>query len=417
MLNTAAANAGQESLREHNLALVFGQLMAHAADLPSRADLAQMTGLSRATLSAIVAQLIELRLVAEVAAPVARGVGRPAVPLAPAGRTIVGFGLEVNVDYMGLRAVDLCGEAVEEWVEQADFRGSDPAEVLGRLFTRAAAAAAKLHAGGMRLAGAGLALPGIADHPQGPLRLAPNLGWRETDVVAIARAAVAGAKARGVAAVRPLLQRGLVERLTVGNEAKLAAQAEGAGRGESFLYLSGQAGIGAAIVVDGAMFRGRHGWSGEIGHIVVEPGGRPCACGARGCLERYAGTQAILAEAGLEPGGGLGPLLGQLDEPGQAGERARSAVAAAGEALGSALAGAINLLDIPAMVIGGQLAPLTAALAPHILAKLDDRVLSARWTAAEFDIRPAQGGRHAALTGGAGQALARVISNPASLLA
>ena len=71
------------------------------------------------------------------------------------------------------------------------------------------------------------------------------------------------------------------------NEANLAAMAElsSGAHGPTFLYVSGEVGIGSGIAVDGAIFRGRHGWSGEIGHVTVHSGGRLCTCGARGCLE------------------------------------------------------------------------------------------------------------------------------------
>ena len=105
---------------------------------------------------------------------------------------------------------------------------------------------------------------------------------------------------------RPWTRRsmgGLVPR--IGNEADLAARtvAESApgrpGDLSDFIYLSGEIGIGGAVVVDGRGMAGRHGWAGEIGHVSVDPDGPACPCGSTGCLERYAGKDAILSAAGL----------------------------------------------------------------------------------------------------------------------
>jgi predicted NBD/HSP70 family sugar kinase len=412
-------SAGQESLREHNLAVVFHEIMvAPKSEPPSRAELAGRTGLAKATVSALVARLIELRLVAEDAPQRARHVGRPAVPLRPAAQTWVGLGLEVNVDYMGLRALDLTRAVVEEWIEPADLRGAPPAAVLGRLFARAAQSVGALRDRGMEVVGTGLALPGLVGYPRGPLRFAPNLGWREADILALAGQAVAGLHV--APDDRAALRRVLVDGLTLDNEATLAGWAETlsrpAGRADSFVYLSGAVGVGAALVVSGALVRGLHGWAGEIGHTVVDPAGPKCACGSRGCLEQYAGKQAILRAAGLDERGAWDGLIDRLGQPGAAGERARAAVASAAWALGLALAAVINVFDIAECVVGGELLELTGWLAPGIMAELDSRVLAARWIGEELAIRPGTAGEHAALTGGAWQALSRVVENPAVLL-
>ncbi|MDR0416524.1 MAG: ROK family transcriptional regulator [Propionibacteriaceae bacterium] len=417
----ATDRASQESLREHNLAVVLAAIMAAEPDRPpSRADLAEHIGLTKGTVSALVNQLLALGLVAERAPERPRGVGRPAVPLAPAAKTVVGLGLEVNVDYVGLRAVDLTGAVVAESVERSDLRGSDPESVLGALFRQARAAMAALEADGIRVVGSGLALPGLADHPQGPLRLAPNLGWVEADIRAIAAAAAADPDPRWPAPT-PARTAALVTHLTVDNEANFAARAELLRRGGAddrrfFIYLSGAIGVGAALVIDGEVFGGGHGWAGEIGHTIVDPAGPLCACGARGCLEQYAGKQAILRAAGLPLDAGLDDLLDALaadpdaDTPGQA------AIATAARALGIALASAVNLVDIAETVIGGDLTPLTGRLAPGILAELRGRVVAARWIRQDLVVRPAEADPRPALTGAAWHALTRVVADPAALL-
>ena len=107
---------------------------------------------------------------------------RPAVPLIAASGTLAAVGMEVNVDYLGVRVVDLSGDGVAQHVESADFRGSDPVEVMGRLSELYCEVTGPLGAE-IRMAGSCLAVPGLVDRPIGPVRLAPNLGWRDVDVV------------------------------------------------------------------------------------------------------------------------------------------------------------------------------------------------------------------------------------------
>jgi predicted NBD/HSP70 family sugar kinase len=324
--------------------------------------------------------------------------------------------MEVNVDFCGLRVLDLTRTVVAEWIERVDLRDSDPAETLGRLFRAALRIAADVERQGMRIIGTSLALPGLADHPQGPLRLAPNLGWPETDIRSLAEAAVAASDNGLTETGRLRAHQGMVEHLTVDNEANLAARAEAlhqgvAGQNRSFIYLSGAIGIGAALVINGEVFRGLHGWAGEIGHTVVDPEGPLCVCGAKGCLEQYAGKRAILRAAGLPLDGGLDALVADSAKGSCA-----TALKEAARALGIALAGAVNLVDITETVIGGDLTPLTEYLADGILSELGNHVVSARWIHPDMIVRPALSGPYPAMTGGAWHALSLVIADPASLL-
>jgi predicted NBD/HSP70 family sugar kinase len=395
------APARQGSLREHNLALVLRHVLdastpAAEVPAPSRADVATATGLTRGSVSALVDLLIGARLVAELPPAVTARAGRPAVPLVPASRTVVGLGAEVNVDYVGVRALDLAGEVLAHRTTAGDFRHSDPAAVLALLARLVGEVRAELPADA-RLAGIGLALPGLVDRVTGPLRLAPNLGWRDVDVVALLTA-------------HPEVD-GLAVRLA--NEANLAARAEArAGvAGPSFLYVSGEVGIGAAIVLDGEVFVGRHGWSGELGHTVVDQQGPRCTCGARGCLEQYAGKDALLRAAGRDVEEPVDALVAAA----QAGdERAARALRSGGEALGVALANFVNLVDVETVVLGGIYAPLAPWLTEAVVAQLRARVLASAWEDARVGV--AAGGAHAAMTGAAVVVLRAVADDPAAWL-
>jgi predicted NBD/HSP70 family sugar kinase len=384
-------------VRAANLALVLRTVCA-AAEPPSRADVAAATGTTRATAARLVDELVAAGLLEEVErAPTARP-GRPATPLAPGSR-FAALGLQVDAGLLVARALDLRGRVVAEQVAEGDFVGSEPAPTLEQL----SALAGRLLAGlppQLRLVGAGLALPGIVDVAAGVLLRAPNLGWsdeRPGDVLA----------GRLPAHLVPVL----------GNEADLAARSVAetapgrAGPHRDFLYLSGQIGIGGAAVLDGRVMTGSSGWAGEVGHVCVDPDGPACRCGSTGCLEQYAGRDALLAAAGLPRGTAPSVLAGaaRRGEP-----TALQALDAAARALGIALAGALNLLDIPAVVLGGHLAELGDQLCPRVQEHLDRRVLSARWRRPVIAAAP--GGPGAGATGAALRALDAVLTAPAAWL-
>jgi hypothetical protein len=112
----------QANLREHNLGLVL-RLIIDAPVPVSRADIAVATGLTRATVSSLADRLIVAGLVTELPPVMSQRAGRPAVPLIPAAGTLAAVGMEINVDYLGVRVIDLSGAVLGEHVESADFRG------------------------------------------------------------------------------------------------------------------------------------------------------------------------------------------------------------------------------------------------------------------------------------------------------
>ncbi|NIH80116.1 ROK family protein [Amycolatopsis viridis] len=386
-------SARQSSLRARNLALVARTVCASARPL-SRADVAAATSMTRTTATRLADELVAAGVLAEIEPDGGGRRGRPATPLVPGSR-LAALGLQVNAGFLAVRVIDLRGRVVAESLEYADLVGSDPARALARLGTLAARVLGGLP-GELRLVGAGLALPGIVAAADGALLRAPNLGWsgvRPADL--LAPAAVAGLPLRA------------------GNEANLAARtvAEVApgrpGPFADFVYLSGEIGIGGAAVVGGAVMAGQHGWAGEIGHVCVDPAGPACRCGSTGCLETYAGRDALLAAAGLPPAS-TPAHLAELAAAGDA--RARAAVTAAAHALGVALAGVINVLDIPTVVLGGHLAQVADLLRPELAARLRARVLSARWTAPAIHAAPDNSAPGA--TGAAYHELAAVLADP-----
>jgi predicted NBD/HSP70 family sugar kinase len=398
----------QRSLRTHNLGLVLRHVAASPRPV-SRADVAAATGLTKATVSTLVDELLAGSLLAEVDPKPRTGAGRPAIGLRLASQGPAGLGLEVNVDYLAAAVVDLTGTVRHSELSPGEQRGRDPARVLVDVARLAADAVDSAAAQGIVVAGAALAVPGLV--AEGTVRLAPNLGWRELDVRAALRQ---HSFLDGIA-------------LTVENEANLAAMGElhaqelGAadappyGADSSFLYISGEIGIGAGIVLDGQLFRGTRGYGGELGHVTIRPDGPHCRCGARGCLEAYANQEALLRHAALdtEPSG---EAIGRLAALARASAPvALMALAEAGSALGVAAASVVNLLDVETVVLGGIYAPLAPWLIGPVSREISERVITAAW--APVTVRASALGSSATVLGAAGSVVRGIREAPANWLA
>lgn len=386
-------------LRRSNLGVVLRHI-ATAGPI-SRARVAADTGLNKSTVSSLVAELDELGLVREGAdAGRIPAVGRPATPIVITGTTVA-LGLEIAVDGITAGIEDLTG-AVRFETRRTRMLGEDPPlKVLDDLAGLARDAFARARTDELRVVGVGVAVPGLVDVGLRTLLRAPNLGWTQIAI---------GAEMEE----RLGLPAGVV---SVGNEANLAALAElwdGVARDlQSFIHVTGQVGVGAGIVIDGELYRGSRGFAGELGHMTVRPDGAPCACGARGCLETVAGLEAIRARAGMDrPEGAceyetaerLAQLAAAQDQA------AITAIDEAAEALGIALASAINLLDLQALVLGGSYTPLCPWLVPRVRDVLSSRVLASTWS--EFDVRGSTLGVQAPVRGAAAVHLRAVLSRP-----
>jgi predicted NBD/HSP70 family sugar kinase len=359
------------NVRRHNLSLVLRQITEHGPR--SRATLAHETGLNKSTVSSLVAELIEARLLrdAEPEEPPFDVVGRPpqSVELDPEGPFVLG--LEINVDYLGVWATDLAGMVQHRAFVASENRSHSPEEVIAQLAHLAMDALAQPFAERRTPVSAALAVPGLVDS-QGGLVVAPNLGWADVPVADLLREALEDP---------PFHAR-------VENEANLGAVAElveGAGRGlRDFVYVSGEIGIGAGVVLGGELFRGASGFAGEFGHLTIDPYGPPCGCGGRGCLERLAGQEALLRLTGWDTrmrcAGSRpewpGAMVAESAREGHA--KTREALSQVGHTLGIAIASLANLLDPEAVLLGGYFAPLTEWLREPIEAELQTRALAGR---------------------------------------
>lgn len=370
-----------DSMRARNLAVVLATIQRSGPH--TRATLSERTGLTKTTVSSLVGDLLEAGVVSESGAVRGGERGRPGVAVSLSGRRVAALGLEVNIDYLAACVVDLTRTVRLRRVRPADNRNSDPAEILERLRDLVKEVTAEAEADGLRVIGAALAVPGTVEG--GVLRSAPHLGWRDVRV------------------------SDLVELpFEIDNEANLAALGElwfGA-REPDFLYVSGEIGIGAGLVVEGAVFRGTFGLAGELGHVVVVPDGPLCRCGGRGCLEVYAGQDALLGELAS-----MGELVARLESGDR---RAMEACERAGHALGVALTSAVHLLDPGRIVLGGIFAPLFRWLEEPVSQGLRARLGQMRGTPPALVVSGTGG--DAAVLGAAGSVIQRIIADPAQLL-
>ena len=379
-------------LREHNLAAVLTALST-AAEPPSRAGLAKTTRLTKPTVSKLVEELIDARLVTE-AAPVSVGSGRPMTPLQPARGTLLAIGVEIAAEHVSCLGIDLAGETLAHRVEPTHVTASSAdstIELVAQLIQRV-----RDEAGSLPTVGAVIAVPGRISPRDGRVLSAPNLDW--TDVPLVARLQA-----------HPALTGLDINAL---NDNRLSVVTEIDQRpGASFLYVRGSTGVGGAVVLDGQILDGVNGWAGELGHTVIEPDGDLCRCGRRGCLEAYVSFHSLVERAGLGPDVRIEDLVDQLSRSSD-----RTAVIGTiGRSLGRAIANALNVLDLTTVVLSGYLAPIAEEIAPVIRETVDAQALAAEIGAVA--VERSDGLADPALRGAARAALQPVFSRPGEWIA
>ena len=394
----------QEDLRNHNLSVTLDTLL-RAQKPMSRADLAKETGLTKATLSLLASMLIESGVVQEGEPVVSTTYGRPSTPLEIRGGSIAGIGLQINTDGYGCLALDLNGDTLgREWVSE-DMTGTDPYEIFAKLDAMTFPLESRLKRRGCKVVGAGFALPGIVTDDMW-LLVARNLGWENVN----------------------LTRFNVVRRLDVvaGNEAKMAAIAQIPGyaterapflnvvdRTDSFIYLSTDIGIGGAVVRDGEVVMGSHGFAGEIGHLSVAMDGPLCSCGRHGCLEAFAGRRALVEAAGIAEDGDAtsSEAIDMFLHRWRAGDSDGAKVGdQAADALVSAIASAVNLVDVDTVLLGGLWTHFGDELATVLEGRLRSEILGYPNVKIRVFVPPVA--LHPSLYGAAEMGLRRFIENP-----
>ncbi|MDX6315787.1 MAG: hypothetical protein QOF44_5251 [Streptomyces sp.] len=350
--------------------------LVHTGRAPTRAVLTAELGVTRATAGAVAAELEALRLIRVDTRPSgpAGAQGRPSHRLAVDPEGPVVLAAQVHTDGFRAALVGLGGHVVAT-APGCMTVPADPAHVLGAVVD---AGAELLRETGRICVGAGLAVPSAVAQPEGtalnPLHLAWPAGAPVLDIFTeqIARAGITGPTGAPVACF-------------VGNDINLGALAEhrhGAGQGAQDLLVvaTGHRGVGGALVLDGRLHTGSSGLALEVGHFTVNPEGRPCHCGGRGCLDVEVDPLAFLEEAGRTPGP-AGSLLEQataLLREEYADPSVRAAARALIDRLGLGLAGLVNVLNPDRILLGGLHRDLLEADPDRLRAVVADRSLWGR---------------------------------------
>jgi predicted NBD/HSP70 family sugar kinase len=304
----------------------------------SRQDLSEATGLSPASVSNVIRELIREGIVLEAGSVDSDG-GRPRVLL------------EINADYGYVIGVDVGETRVR--VELFDMTMTerakadyplDPREhgvdaIVERILSGLAAVLTSGGVDSSAILGVGVGVPGVVEQGPEVLVHGQTYGWE-------------------AAPLERLLRSGTDLPLYMDNGAKTMGQAEmwfGAGRGaqHAVMCLIGS-GVGASIIAHGSTHRGATSSAGEWGHTTIMVGGRACRCGSRGCLEAYIGAGAILDRYGLPlPGDDQESALAALIDLAATSPKAADVLADTATYLGVGIANLINLFNPERIILGG----------------------------------------------------------------
>lgn len=306
----------------------------------SQADIARATGLSRTTVSTLIAELKGSGLVSDVDAKSmpARG-GRPAVQLVLKHPAQFVGGIDFGHSHIQTAVADQAHKVLGERRCELDVNhhAVDALDTAARMFGEVLN---QLGVDRKQVTGVGIGIPGPVDRARGTAGSSTILpGWV------------------GLRITSEMTQR-LGVPVTMDNDANLGALAEltwGAGRDcSNFAYIKAATGIGAGIVIDGRLLRGASGTTGEIGHTTLDESGALCYCGNRGCLETVASGPAIVRLVGAVDGESL--TLARVVELASNGDpRCRRAISDAGREIGVAVAGLCNLINPERVIVGGLL--------------------------------------------------------------
>jgi predicted NBD/HSP70 family sugar kinase len=387
-------------VRRSNLGLALRHLRDQGPR--SRAALAAELGMTRSTVSTLVSELIDRGLVTD-GQLVQSAIGRPSTTVELDGRAVCGVGAEINVNHVSTMALDLRGDVVEEHRLGLDARSLDAERVLGHLADLVRRTVAGLDERGATTVGLTVGVAGLYDQTRDVLTHGPNLGWYDVPVGAILR--------RDLGDAFPVV---------VDNEGNLAAAAEvtpGDPHRQDILVLHGEVGVGGGIVSGGRLLRGSQGYAGEFGHMIVEPGGRECGCGRRGCWETVSGLRALVeAAADLDdpirnPAMALDDRLAEINRRAHLGDaRTVQALEDVGAWVGVGVAILANALNPATVVLTGYYGAVGHHMRSAIERELRAGVLAPDSGGTRVEMSTL--GFNAAVRGGATASLESVYADP-----
>ncbi|MBO8184259.1 ROK family protein [Streptomyces spirodelae] len=387
--------------------------LVHTGQAPTRAVLTAELGVTRATAGAVAAELEALGLITVDAHPTAPvgSHGRPSHRLAidPVGP--VALAAQIHADGYRAALVGLGGRILAT-APGCGTVDADPAQVISEVVE---VGAELLRSTGRRCVGAGLAVPSAVAEPEGTALNPLHLAWEAgAPVLDTFRACLAEAGVTGRA-------DGAVVTGFAANDLNVAALAEhrhGAGRGARHLLVvgTGHHGVGGALVLDGRLHTGSSGLAMEVGHLTVDPEGRPCHCGSRGCLDVETDPVALFDAAG-RTAQTTGSLLTQAAELIRTEYATDPAVRAATghliDRLGLGLAGLVNILNPDRIVLAGLHRALVEADGERLCGVVADRSLWGR--SGSVPVLPSEL-EHNSLVGAAELAWQPVLDDPLGAL-
>lgn len=323
----------------------------------SRADIAAAIGLNKATVSSLVAELIDSRLVTEIGPGESSGGRKPTLLLfnKHAGYAV---GVDIRVHDLFVVIVDLEGHIIREKnVPLADY---SPDSVINQIKSTVSLLCRKLPDTPYGVVGIGIGVPGLVNESSKVVS-APNLGWNNVDL--------AGS-----------LGSGFGQHIYIDNEANAGAIGEklfGAGlHSRDMVYLSIGIGIGSGIIVGGQLYRGTSNFSGEVGHMTIAENGPLCRCGNHGCWETLASEKALLDRAAQIWGDQAPTIERVLKQIEEGDSRAVTLLDEIGTQLGVGLANLVNILNPEMIVIGNRLSLAGKQLEDAMLRSIESRSLS-----------------------------------------
>lgn len=365
----ATAGGHQHVLKGINKMALVRSLCANPG--VSRTDLATAVGLTKSTVSILVRELLEEGWLVERDVVVTGDLGRRPTPLFIDPTRLVLFGGEVGIDGVRAVATSLTGEVLAQ--ARAAYGTSSSAKAcLGVLAGAMQKLLRQIDLRSQRVIGIGVGVPGGVDKVNGFLHFAPNLHWKSVPVGDLLRERFAGTPLESVP-------------LYVQNEADVAAVGEMEFNrtqvADPLVYVSVNQGVGAGVIVDERLLTGRHGFAGEVGHMVLQPGGPQCSCGRLGCAEAMIGPRAMLREP---PGDGVLPEVQRLVAAGD--KKTLLAVEKAGAYLGVLLQNLAAAYDPGCIVLGGAVIELGEPFLRPALNTLRDYAQAAGLVAPEVRV-------------------------------
>ncbi|MEH7333059.1 ROK family protein [Neobacillus drentensis] len=341
----------QQIVKKNNKALVL-QLIIEKEPI-SRADIAQVSGLHKATVSSLVNELLEEELIFESGPGESSGGRRPVILHF---NKVAGFaiGIDIGVNYVLSVLTDLKGNILIEKnhpLEQTVY-----SEIMSIVKNMIQSLIDEMPGSRYGIVGIGVGVPGIVNK-EGAVLLAPNLGWKNVQL-------------------KTDLENEFRVPVMIENEANAGAVGEqqfGAGQDyQNIIYISAGIGIGVGIILNKVLYQGRNGFSGEMGHMIIDINGKLCNCGSRGCWEAYASENALLEMAGKNTDS-LEALIKRAEN---GDETAKHLFGEIGQYLGFGINNIINTFNPDQVIIGNRLAMAKEWMEQPIRTIIENHTLS-----------------------------------------